>query len=166
MQQLEGIIDKNKLQYEVMGQDAIGSAGGIAIFWNPNEIFFEEWVSMPRILTGVGRIVGMKERVIISWVYGPRIPGERKNFIKNMKEIRRIYPDIEWIVGSDFNLIQCLEEKKGGIRKPDQYMEIFNDTIRYLRLVDIQTVNGVYTWNNRRGGKNQLASRLDHFLIS
>lgn len=40
MQQMEGIIKNSKLQYEVMGQDAIGSAGGIAILWNPNEIIF------------------------------------------------------------------------------------------------------------------------------
>ena len=40
MQQMEGIIKNSKLQYEVMGQDAIGLAGGIAILWNPNEIIF------------------------------------------------------------------------------------------------------------------------------
>jgi len=32
--------------------------------------------------------------------------------------------------------------------------------------VDIQTINGTHTWNNRRGGTNQIASRLDRFLIS
>lgn len=40
MQQMEGIIKNSKLQYQVMGQDAIGSAGSIAILWNPNEIIF------------------------------------------------------------------------------------------------------------------------------
>lgn len=45
-------------------------------------------------------------------------------------------------------------------------MEMFNDMIDDLRLVDIQTINGICTWNNRRGGKNQIASRLDRFLIS
>lgn len=45
-------------------------------------------------------------------------------------------------------------------------MDKFNEMIEDLRLVDIQTINGVYTWNNRRGGKNQIASRLDRFLVS
>lgn len=75
MQQMEGIIKNTKLQYEVMGQDAFGSVGGIAILWNPNEIIFENWTSMTRILTGIRRIAGTKERIIISGVYGPHIPG-------------------------------------------------------------------------------------------
>lgn len=83
-----------------------------------------------------------------------------------MQVIQRIYLEVPWIVGGDFNLIRSLEEKMGGIRKPDQYMEMFNDMIDDIRLVDIQTINGVYTWNNRRGGKNQIASRLDRFLVS
>ena len=45
-------------------------------------------------------------------------------------------------------------------------MDSFNDMIEELRLLDIQTINGIYTWNNRRGGKNQIASRLDRFLVS
>lgn len=81
---MKEIINRNKIQYEMMGQDAIGSAGGIAMLWNPNEITFEEWVSVRRILTGVGRIVGTKERVAISGVYGPHTPSERQNFIKNI----------------------------------------------------------------------------------
>lgn len=45
-------------------------------------------------------------------------------------------------------------------------MDRFNEMIKELRLVDIQTINGMFTWNNRRGGKNQIASRLDRFLFT
>jgi len=45
-------------------------------------------------------------------------------------------------------------------------MEDFNELITEQRLVDIPTTNGVFTWNNRRGGRNQIASRLDSFLLS
>lgn len=48
----------------------------------------------------------------------------------------------------------------------DKAMEQFGDLIREQRLIDIQTINGNHTWNNRRGGANQIASRLDRFLIS
>eukprot|EP00253_Pinus_taeda_P033060 PITA_33060 len=149
-----------------MGQDAIGSAGGIAILWNQNEIILEGWTNMTSILTGIGRIAGTKEKVVISGVYGPPTPGEKESFMEKIKEIRRIYPEPAWIIGGDFNLIRSLEEKNGGIRKVDQYMSMFNDMIDELRLVDIQTINKICTWNNRRGGKNQIASRLDHFLVS
>eukprot|EP00253_Pinus_taeda_P003838 PITA_03838 len=151
---------------QTVGEILINSAGGIAILWNPNEIIFESWTSMTRILTGTGRIAGTKERVTISGVYGPHTSGDRENFIKNLQATRRLHPETAWIVGGYFNVIRSLKEKKGGIRKTDQYMEIFNDMIDGLRLVDLPTINGVYTWNNRRGGKNQIASRLDRFLVS
>lgn len=91
---------------------------------------------------------------------------KKENFKKNMQAIRRIYSDSAWIIGGDFNLIRSLEEKRGGIRKTDNYMEKFNDIIEELRLVDIHTINGIFTWNNRRGGRNQIASRLYRFLVS
>eukprot|EP00253_Pinus_taeda_P008691 PITA_08691 len=166
IQQIEELIVRNKMHYEVMGQDAIGSAGGIAILWNPDDIILGSWTSMSRILTGLGRIVGTREQVVISGVYGPSSPGEKENFLNNIQSIRRLYPDVDWIIGGDFNLIRSLEEKKGGIRKTDNLMERFNALIDDLRLVDIQTINGICTWNNRRGGKNQIASRLDRFLVS
>eukprot|EP00253_Pinus_taeda_P026041 PITA_26041 len=149
-----------------MGQDAIGSVGGLAILWNRNDIILGGWTSMTSILTGIGRIVGTNEKVVISGVYGPPTPREKENFMQKMKAIRRIYPEPAWIIGGDFNLIRSLEEKKGGIRKADQYMSMFNDTIDEFRLVDIHTINGICTWINRRGVKNQIASRLDHFLVS
>eukprot|EP00253_Pinus_taeda_P013029 PITA_13029 len=164
--QIEKLIDRYKMHYEVMGQDAIGSAGGIAILWNPDDIILDSWTSMRGILTGLGRIVGTREQVVISGVYGPSSPGEKENFLNYIQSIRRIYSDVDWIIGGDFNLIRSLEEKKGGIRKSDSLMGRFNALIEDLRLVDIQTINGIYTWNNRRGGKNQIASRLDRFLVS
>ena len=63
-------------------------------------------------------------------------------------------------------MITTLEEKRGGLRRIDSDMEAFKDMISEQRMVDIQTINGTHTWNNHRGGTNQVASRLDRFLIS
>lgn len=78
VQQLEQIIEKNRLQYQVTGQDAIGSAGGTVVLWNPNEIIMDNWSSMSGTLTGLGRIVGTKQQVVISGVYGPPSPGRKE----------------------------------------------------------------------------------------
>ena len=45
-------------------------------------------------------------------------------------------------------------------------MALFPELLTYLCLVDIPTVNGHFTWNNGRGERHQLASRLDRFLTS
>jgi len=34
-----------------------------------------------------------------------------------------------------------------------------------MRLVDLETTNGTYTWNNKRGGASQVALELDRFII-
>lgn len=34
-----------------------------------------------------------------------------------------------------------------------------------MKLVDIVTSNGIFTWNNKRGGESQVASKLDRFTI-
>lgn len=35
-----------------------------------------------------------------------------------------------------------------------------------MKLVDSETHNGRFTWNNKRGGEAQVASKLDRFLLS
>jgi len=70
-----------------------------------------------------------------------------------------------WIVGGDFNMITSLNEKRGGLIRIDADMEAFGDMIAEQRLLDIQTTNGIYTWNNRRGGRHQIASKLDKLLL-
>eukprot|EP00253_Pinus_taeda_P001720 PITA_01720 len=76
------------------------------------------------------------------------------------------YPRAKVIIGGDFNMITSLSEKKGGIRKLNKDSEAFVEFIMSTKLVDIQPRSGAYTWNNRRGGERQIASRFDRFLVS
>eukprot|EP00253_Pinus_taeda_P008881 PITA_08881 len=103
-----------------MGQDAIGSAGGLVIIWNPEEIQFSNWMSFPRILSGTASIVGTTEEVIITGVYGPHIQSEKENFLQNLKALQCLIPGKQWIVGGDFNLIKTSGEKRGGTRRMDK----------------------------------------------
>ena len=86
------ILNRNRNRYEMMGHDAMGSAGGLVIIWNPEEIQFSNWMSSPRILTGTASIVGTTEEVIITGVYGPHIQSEKENFLQNLKALRCLIP--------------------------------------------------------------------------
>ena len=35
-----------------------------------------------------------------------------------------------------------------------------------MKLVDTDMSNGLFTWNNKRGGESQVALKLDRFIIS
>lgn len=43
---------------------------------------------------------------------------------------------------------------------------VFQNFIMSVGLVEIETINGTLTWNNKRGGASQVASKLDRFIIS
>ena len=63
-------------------------------------------------------------------------------------------------------MITSVLEKKGGLRKLNRDAGAFADFIEIAKLVDVQPPSCSFTWNNRRGGENLIASRLDRFLIS
>ena len=146
--------------------DARGSVGGIAILWNPTEITVDYWIGMKRILMGQFHVIGNKEWFLISAVYDPHILVEKENFLQRIKTLSQLHEEKLWLLVGDFNLITTLEEEKGGLRREEPEMEKFKDIQEELQLVDIPTINGKYTWNNRRGGNKQIASRLGRFLAT
>jgi hypothetical protein len=69
-------------------------------------------------------------------------------------------------MGGDFNMIKSLLEKKGGARSMDLENEAFGTLIENLRLIDIPTRSGLFTWNNERGNDKRITVRLDIFLVT
>ena len=63
-------------------------------------------------------------------------------------------------------MILTPEEKWGGKKRLEQDSAKFQELIENLRLVDIESGNFIYTWTNKRSGYQQIACRLDRFLIS
>jgi hypothetical protein len=63
-------------------------------------------------------------------------------------------------------MIISLEEKRGGIHMLERDSEEFKETIEYLGLIDIENINGDFTWSNKRSGSQHIACILDRFLVS
>eukprot|EP00253_Pinus_taeda_P027848 PITA_27848 len=62
-------------------------------------------------------------------------------------------------------MIRSLLEKKGGTRALNKDSSAFQCFSENMKLIDIETNNGLCTWNNKRGGDFQVASKLDRFMI-
>ena len=144
-QKIQSIIQAFKLNYEVMAIDSVGTSGGIAILWNGAEMRANGWMGFHRILTATFRQIGSEDRILISSVYGPPIPGERAEFLQNIRQLSTMHNEKYWLIGGNFNMILNLSEKKGGLRREDPDMALFQDLLNDLHLVDIPTVNGRYT---------------------
>ena len=97
--------------------------------------------------------------------YGPENVGDKKEFLLSLRRLREGMDNAHWVVEGDFNLIASLEEKKGGIHRLEEECETFRETIEHLNLMDIILGGGWFTWNNKRTGDRNLASRLDRFLV-
>jgi len=161
---MEDILSKIKPKYECMTIDAKGSAGGIAILWNPAQITVDYWVGMKRILTGWFCLIGNREWFLVSAVYGPHIPVEKWNFLQQIQKLGKLHDEKFWLIAGDFNLTTSTKEKIEGLQREESEMERFRDLQEELKLVDIPTINEKYTWKNRRGGSKKIASQLDRFL--
>lgn len=57
-------------------------------------------------------------------------------------------------------------EKKGRTRILGRDSISFQNFITNMKLVDMETSIGIITWNNKRGGPTQVASKLDRFMVS
>ena len=60
-------------------------------------------------------------------------------------------------------MVRNLDENKGGIRQLNSNSEYFNEVIDNLEFVNVRTINGTFTWNNKRNGDRGITYR---FLVS
>eukprot|EP00253_Pinus_taeda_P024854 PITA_24854 len=99
-------------------------------------------------------------------VYFPQEAGNKIALLDTIEALNfnRVHP--LWIIGGDFNMITKLEENKGGRTMLEQENGHFKEFIQNNLLIDMQFSNGMHTWSNCRAGQQQIASRLDRFLIS
>jgi exonuclease III len=150
----------------VVSVGAIGTTGGLAILWNTNSVMLENFIATRWSVTTDYRLIGSNKLGHLTNVYGPASIREKPSFLRNLIYLSTLNQQKKWIIGGDFNIIRSLEEKKGGSRRLDRETNEFNSLIENLHLIDLETINGIHTWTNRRTGIHQIACKLDQFLIS
>jgi len=97
--------------------------------------------------------VGVSDTFLVTNVYGPQRIDEKLRFLDSLVDLRGRHEGIPWVMGGDFNMIKSLSEKKGGTRlltKDSLAFQTFTDN---MKLVHSETHNGLFTWNNKRGGE-------------
>jgi hypothetical protein len=149
-----------------VGVDARGAAGGLVMLWNPKIVLLDGFFTYKWTITTSFRLIGSNKQGYITNVYGPPRPRDKEAFLHHLDWIANHIGSQRWILGGYFNMITGLEEKKGGTRTLGNDSEIFNRTIGLLKLIDVGTDNGPFTWSNRRSKTQHVSSRLDRFLLS
>ena len=74
---------------------------------------------------------------------------DKLRFIDSLVDLRARYVDIPWILGGNFDMIKSLLEKKGGTKTLNKDSLAFQTFMDSMKLVDIVSSNGLFTWNNK-----------------
>jgi exonuclease III len=142
------------------------TTGGILTLWNPQVVNLLAAEATRHTLSVNMQIIGKTEKILCTNLYGPQVMEEKKRFLLDLENLKDRTHNLHWILAGDFNIITTLAEKKGGTRRLDRDVEEFSAFIDTMKLVDIRTNNGQFTWNNKQLGHHQVATRLDRFLVS
>ena len=154
LNQEEGLKMKQKLgKWTSLFQQSQGASGGLGIIWNPRLINMEvlslqvNWMGM--------RVTSTKTnlQLVLINIYGPTSIEDKLSVWNEISSLLNSKPQEIAILGGDFNAVTSLEEKSGGINQISKVMEGFKNWINKDALLDIKTINGIYTWNNRRKGE-------------
>eukprot|EP00253_Pinus_taeda_P029073 PITA_29073 len=146
--------------------DASGASGGLAIAWNSQAVSLSDFHASHYLIQATFHIIGTNVHGNLSNVYFPQDPGNKSALLNTIEVLNRNRQHPLWIVGGDFNMITKIEEKSGGRTRLEPEADRFKEFIRMASLIDLPFCNGTFTWSNRRGGKHQISSKLDRFLIS
>ncbi len=153
-------------KYEFLEVKADKVAGGILTLWNPQRIGIVDADPSRNYLSVVIQPLGHREIYLVTNVYGPQKPDDKLKLLTSLEDLRDRHSKIPWILGVDFNMIRSLLEKKGGTKILGRDSITVHNFINNMKLVDTNTNNGLFTWNNKRGGEPEVASKLYRFIIS
>jgi exonuclease III len=123
--------------------DVEGASGGLAILWNPNEIFLSHFFTTRHTISAKFQPIGSEQTGYITNVYGPQTPQDKLSFLQTLYHLNPLIEAQPWLLGGDFNIITSLSEKSGGLNRLDQDSTRFKETISDLGLVDL----GNHQWN-------------------
>lgn len=163
---IHNISKKLGKHMEYMETTSSGWEGGLVTLWDPQVIKVLSSEVTRSLIAIEALVVGNSKTYLCTNVYGPQKLEEKFIFLRTLLNLKLRFPRAKAIIGGDFNMITTLMEKKGGIRRLNKDSEDFLDFINSANLVDVYPKSGAYTWNNKRGGERQIASRLNRFLIS
>ena len=146
--------------------DAVGSSGGLAIAWNPQALQIGNFHASHNLIQATFHPIGTNIHGHLSNVYFPQDLASKVALLNTLEHLNSNRTHPIWILGGDFNMITRLAEKSGGRARLDQDSAHFKDFISNKWLMDVPFCNGLFTWSNRRTGRQQIASKLDRFLLS
>jgi hypothetical protein len=142
--------------------DASGLSGGLLTGWSPNFQALSSSVARSTISIKLQHKNNNLTFSVVN-IYGLILIGPPSGRIWSMQDF---FSDPFLVVGGDLNLTLSLREVWGAHPRVDRKSVFFQSFFEKANLVDIEPVKLSPTWRNFRTGDEEVAKRLDRFLVS
>ncbi|XP_059073397.1 uncharacterized protein LOC131874164 [Cryptomeria japonica] len=131
--------------WEGIFQEAIGTARGLGVIWNPSlvKVTLLEKVEHWMLCT----VYSFKENLnfpLIN-VYRPTKTLEKTQVWQVLTNKISVLGNDKIVVVGDFNALLDLDEKKGGLRMSNKVMEDFREFVMHNQLLDVVPKNRIFT---------------------
>ena len=143
---------------------SLGRSGGLALLWTREtdlEIKSFGYYHIDAIVTEANS--NFKWR--ITGFYG-HPQAHLRQFSWDLLAFLKDQYQLPWICFGDFNEILSMEEKSGGLLRPQSQMEKFRNMVNYCGFKDLGYVKPDFTWCNMQEGASRMYLRLDRVFAT
>ena len=141
---------------------ALGSRGGIAIFWNRDIVSISSQAVVQFSIAAIVSLVNSTTSFVLTTVYGPSDGTNKEAFFDELA--RSAPPSSEpWLLTGDFNVIYEARDKN-NLNLNRRVMGRFRDAIDAAGLWEIKCRNRRFTWSNER--QNPTLVSIDKFFYN
>ncbi|KAK8939158.1 hypothetical protein KSP39_PZI011122 [Platanthera zijinensis] len=158
---VDRLIGRN---WDFFHHPAVGTAGGIAVFWRTGVVDFMVHEDDSQWIVGSARIPRLPDWMV-AFVYADTDPHVRRKIWEMLA--RGVALDAPTIIGGDFNCMLRPEDKKGG--RPFVYSLGAREMEAALLANDLQELPYVgthHTWCNNQPGAARVLVRLDRMFLN
>ncbi|KAF7152135.1 hypothetical protein RHSIM_Rhsim01G0069200 [Rhododendron simsii] len=103
---------------------------------------------------------------VISIVYGYNQAGNRKKLWDDLRTSYGLVGLQPWILMGDFNVVRWQNERSDHGYFDATSAGDFNTCLEDIGMEDINTTGFLFTWSNRRAGREYCGSRLDRVVVN
>ncbi|GLJ34578.1 hypothetical protein SUGI_0695470 [Cryptomeria japonica] len=161
LQQVESFGEGLRNQYNGCKQVAVqveGASEGLLIIWKPSMVQIERVTSDKNWQMVTVEILSSNFSFLLINVYGHMSTALKHAFSSNLDGVISQNQNENLFIGGDSNAIRCLKDKRGGLIRLGKSQQEFNEWVERKGLLEVESRDIIYIWNNRRLGFSNISS--------
>ena len=144
--------------------EGVHDAGSMLTMWHKDAFSYNSHVMGKGFIATFGQHLRSKTKCVVVNVYAPCILSEKVSVWEELYNIIYAHQNLSWCFCNDFNVVRCVNERKGARVRGNQKSEISGLIASSKRIFcwKYQLLEKKYTWFKSNGSAKR---RLDKVLV-